>query len=158
MSPLEGPLRNNGISQGQYMTVPHQYFRDKLSTFRNGLFQQLSHQSYNSSVGLASDADGDNTKRSAKDPLIVLLPLLIVLATLLFLLLLFLICVLILRRRRGIQLGDSDGPIDMSREELDDVGFESLEQCWLESVDEETQRSYRRAKGAAFLVFSLRPR
>ncbi|KAI5123572.1 hypothetical protein M0805_003390 [Coniferiporia weirii] len=83
-----------------------------------------------------------------RDALLVLLPLLIVLSSLLFLLLLFLVCVLLLRRRRGIVLRDNDGPIDMSREELIDGegGFEGVEERWLESVNEETQRSYRRAK------------
>ena len=87
-----------------------------------------------------------------RDALLVLLPLLIVLSSLLFLLLLFLICVLFLRRRRGISLGDNDGPIDMSREELIDGegGFEGVEERWLESVSEETQRAYQRAKGGLF--------
>lgn len=84
-----------------------------------------------------------------RDALLVLLPLLIILSSLLFLLLLFLVCVLLLRRRRGIILRDNDGPIDMSREELIDGegGFEGVEERWLESVSEETRRSYGRAKG-----------
>lgn len=84
-----------------------------------------------------------------RDALLVLLPLLIVLSSLLFLLLLFLVCVLFIRRRRGIILRDNDGPIDMSREELleGEGGFEGIEERWLESVNEETRRSYRRAKG-----------
>ncbi|KAH8120228.1 SPRY-domain-containing protein [Phellopilus nigrolimitatus] len=83
-----------------------------------------------------------------RDALLVLLPLLIILSSLLFLLLLFLVCVLLLRRRRGIILRDNDGPIDMSREELIDGegGFEGVEERWLESVSEETRRSYGRAK------------
>ena len=94
----------------------------------------------------------DNPQSSSpanRDALLVLLPLLIILSSLLFLLLLFLVCVLLLRRRRGISLGDNDGPIDMSREELIDGegGFEGVEERWLETVDEETQRQYRRAKG-----------
>ncbi|KAL5534328.1 hypothetical protein ACEPAG_790 [Sanghuangporus baumii] len=93
----------------------------------------------------------DNPQSSSpanRDALLVLLPLLIILSSLLFLLLLFLVCVLLLRRRRGISLGDNDGPIDMSREELIDGegGFEGVEERWLETVDEETQRQYRRAK------------
>jgi len=85
----------------------------------------------------------------SRDALLVLLPLLIILSSLLFLLLLFLVCVLLIRRRRGIILRDSDGPIDLSREDLIDVegGFDGLEERWLESVGEETGRSYRRAKG-----------
>lgn len=87
-----------------------------------------------------------------RDPLLVLLPLLIILSSLLFFLLLFLIFVVFIRRRRGIILRDSDGPVDMSREELIDGegGFEGVEERWLESVDEETRRAYRRAKGMSF--------
>lgn len=83
-----------------------------------------------------------------RDAFYILLPLLIVLSTFLFLLLLFLICVIILRRRRGIMLRDSDGPIDMSREDLveGEGGFEGVESRWLESVGESEQRLYIRAK------------
>ncbi|KIK71062.1 hypothetical protein GYMLUDRAFT_235438 [Collybiopsis luxurians FD-317 M1] len=65
---------------------------------------------------------------------LILLPLLIVLSTFLFLLLLFLVCLLLIRRRRGIVLRDSDGPVDMSREDLieADGGFETVENRWLE--------------------------
>lgn len=82
------------------------------------------------------------------DPLIVLLPLLIVLSTLLFLLLLFLICILLLRKRRSIVLRDSDGPIDLSREEFleSDGGFEIIESRWLESVSEMERTTYHRAQ------------
>lgn len=85
----------------------------------------------------------------SRDALLVLLPLLIILSSLLFLLLLFLICVLLIRRRRGIILRDSDGPIDLSREDSieGDGGFVGVEERWLESVNEETRRSYARAKG-----------
>ena len=50
-------------------------------------------------------------------------------------------------------LRDNDGPVDMSREELIDGegGFEGIEERWLETVSEETRRSYRRAKGVLFL-------
>jgi hypothetical protein len=84
------------------------------------------------------------------DALLVLLPLLIVLSTFLFLLLLFLICVLLLRRRRGIALRDTDGPIDMSRDDLvqGEGGFDGVESRWLESVNDSTRRMYSRAKGA----------
>lgn len=83
------------------------------------------------------------------DALLVLLPLLIVLSSFLFLLLVFLVCVLIIRRRRGIVLRDSDGPVDMSREELIDSegGFDALEARWLESVPDHVRRDYSRAKG-----------
>ncbi|KAF5390280.1 hypothetical protein D9757_002877 [Collybiopsis confluens] len=80
---------------------------------------------------------------------LILLPLLIVLSTFLFLLLLFLVCLLLIRRRRGIVLRDSDGPVDMSREELieADGGFETLENRWLENLTDDTARgAYIRAK------------
>jgi hypothetical protein len=85
----------------------------------------------------------------APDALLFILPLLIVLSTFLFILLLFLVCVIFIRRRRGIVLRDSDGPTDMSREELIDGegGFEGVESRWLESVSETVRRSYLRAKG-----------
>ena len=89
-------------------------------------------------------------REPASDALLVLLPLLIVLSTFLFLLLIFLICILLLRRRRGIALRDSDGPIDMSRDDLvhGEGGFEGVESRWLESVNDSTRRMYLRAKGA----------
>ncbi|KAF9512762.1 hypothetical protein BS47DRAFT_1345000 [Hydnum rufescens UP504] len=78
----------------------------------------------------------------------VLLPILIVLSTLLFLLVLFIICALILRKRRGILLSDRDGPVDLSREDLMEGagGFAGVESRWLESVTEDTRRSYQQAK------------
>ncbi|KAI0004318.1 concanavalin A-like lectin/glucanase domain-containing protein [Russula compacta] len=87
-------------------------------------------------------------REPASDALLVLLPLLIVLSTFLFLLLLFLICILLLRRRRGIALHDSDGPIDMSRDDFvhGEGGFEGVESRWLESVNDSTRRMYLRAK------------
>ena len=86
------------------------------------------------------------------DALLVLLPLLIVLSTFLFLLLSFLICALVIRRRRGIVLGDSDGPVDMSREDLidGDGGFDGVESRWLEGASENDRRTYLRAKGLLF--------
>lgn len=85
------------------------------------------------------------------DALLVLLPLLIVLSTFLFLLLTFLICVLLVRRRRGIMLRDSDGPVDLSREELieGEGGFEGVESRWLEGVAENVRRDYLQARGMA---------
>lgn len=82
------------------------------------------------------------------DAFYILLPLLIVLSTFVFLLLIFLICAILLRRRRGIMLRDSDGPIDMSREDLveGEGGFEGVESRWLETVSEVDRRSYLRAK------------
>lgn len=83
------------------------------------------------------------------DALLVLLPLLIVLSTFLFLLLVFLVCVLLVRRRRGITLNDTDGPVDMSREELieGEGGFEGVEARWLETASDLVRRAYLRAKG-----------
>ncbi|VDB99687.1 unnamed protein product [Peniophora sp. CBMAI 1063] len=90
----------------------------------------------------------DPPKQDGRDALLVLLPLLIVLSTFLFLLLLFLISLVILRRRRGIALGDHNGPVDMSREDLvqGEGGFEGVESRWLESVSENERRNYLRAK------------
>lgn len=84
------------------------------------------------------------------DAIFVLLPLLIILSTLLFILFLVLCCALLLRRRRGIMLRDSDGPVDMSREELveGDGGFEGLEARWLESVSDHVRQAYLRARGS----------
>lgn len=83
------------------------------------------------------------------DALLFILPLLIVLSTFLFVLLLFLVSIIFIRRRRGIVLRDSDGPIDMMREELyeGDGGFEGVESRWLESVSDSVRSSYLRAKG-----------
>ncbi|KAJ7597095.1 concanavalin A-like lectin/glucanase domain-containing protein [Mycena floridula] len=96
---------------------------------------------------------GDNLSRpSENDPgpeaWMVLLPMLVVLSTFLFLLLLFLVCVLLVRRRRGISLRDSDGPVDMSREEMieGEGGFEGVESRWLETEPDITRRAYLRAK------------
>ncbi|KAJ7786384.1 concanavalin A-like lectin/glucanase domain-containing protein [Mycena metata] len=82
------------------------------------------------------------------DALFVLLPLLIILSTLLFVLFLVLVCALLLRRRRGIMLRDSDGPVDMSREDLVDGegGFDGLESRWLESVSDSVRNAYLRAR------------
>ena len=84
-----------------------------------------------------------------RDLLMVLLPMLIVTLTMLFLLLIFLICAILVRRRRGIQLGDHDGPVDLSREDLAEGagGFAGVESRWLETVTEDVRRSYQRAKG-----------
>jgi len=93
--------------------------------------------------------DDDDGRRSHPDALLVLLPLLVILSTFLFLLLAFLVCVLIVRRRRGIVLRDSDGPVDMSREELieGDGRFENIEAAWLQDTSELSTRTYLRAKG-----------
>ncbi|KIK06939.1 hypothetical protein K443DRAFT_232745 [Laccaria amethystina LaAM-08-1] len=96
----------------------------------------------------AYDPPSDGPSPQQPDALLVLLPLLIVLSTFLFLLLTFLICVLLIRRRRGIILGDNDGPVDMSREELieGEGGFEGVESRWLEGATDTVRRAYLRAK------------
>ncbi|KAL1952005.1 hypothetical protein VTO73DRAFT_1154 [Trametes versicolor] len=85
---------------------------------------------------------------SSRDAFYILLPMLIVLSTFLFLLLLFLVCVILLRKRRGIMLRDTDGPVDMSREDLieGEGGFEGVESRWLETVSESERRAYQRSK------------
>lgn len=85
---------------------------------------------------------------NADDTLALLLPLLILLSTLLLLLLLFIILVIVVRRRARISLSDSDGPLDVGREEEleGSGGLDGIEQRWLETVEEPVQRGYRRAK------------
>lgn len=108
----------------------------------------ISHIVDNSLGSFQTSRDNFNSQ-PAPDALLFILPLLIVLSTFLFILLIFLVCVIFIRRRRGIVLRDSDGPTDMSREELIDGegGFEGVESRWLESVSEHVRRSYLRAKG-----------
>lgn len=107
----------------------------------------ISHIVDNSLGSFQTSRDNFNSQ-PAPDALLFILPLLIVLSTFLFILLIFLVCVIFIRRRRGIVLRDSDGPTDMSREELIDGegGFEGVESRWLESVSENVRRSYLRAK------------
>ncbi|TRM66139.1 hypothetical protein BD626DRAFT_566767 [Schizophyllum amplum] len=116
-----------------------------------GLPQQTQTYAVDNSTSWSSVSaavDNPNPSPPQQDALMILLPLLIVLSTFLFLLLVFLVCVLLVRRRRGISLRDSDGPVDMSREELIDGegGFEGVEARWLESVPEHVQRDYKRAR------------
>jgi hypothetical protein len=117
-----------------------QTFKDILSSVPNG------------TVDTPEIPNGRGTTPS-NDALLVLLPLLIVLSTFLFLLLFFLVCVILIRRRRGIVLRDSDGPVDMSREELieGEGGLEGVESRWLENINEFARRSYLRAKGKCHL-------
>jgi hypothetical protein len=87
------------------------------------------------------------------DALAFFLPLLFVLSTLLFVMLLFLVCVLLLRRQRGISLRDSDGPTDVSRDDIfndADGGLNGVEERWLETVEEDVKRNYRQAKRKSF--------
>ncbi|KAH9849818.1 concanavalin A-like lectin/glucanase domain-containing protein [Lenzites betulinus] len=101
-------------------------------------------------VRIAAHADLDDRPQqpSSRDAFYILLPMLIVLSTFLFLLLLFLVCVILLRKRRGIMLRDSDGPVDMSREDLieGEGGFDGVESRWLETVSESERRAYLRSK------------
>ncbi|KAH8998985.1 SPRY-domain-containing protein [Lactarius hatsudake] len=109
---------------------------------------RLSHSTSSLSAGATllaivpyrQSTDDSRRREPANDALLVLLPLLIVLSTFLFLLLLFLVCIILLRKRRGIALRDSDGPVDMSRDDL------AVESRWLESVNESARRLYLRAK------------
>ncbi len=98
---------------------------------------------------------GIRTMSPQNDPFMILLPILIVLSSLVFLLLLFLVCVVVMRRRRGIALSDTDGPIDLSRDEFAEGagGFTGVESRWLESVDEGSRRQYQRAKGTVQVPF-----
>ncbi|KAN0062896.1 Protein ssh4 [Thecaphora frezii] len=85
---------------------------------------------------------------SSDDTLAILLPLLILLSTLLLLLLLFIVLVILIRRRARIALGDSDGPIDVGREEELEGhgGLEGVEQRWLETQDPAVRQGYARTK------------
>jgi hypothetical protein len=87
----------------------------------------------------------------------LLLPLIVVMSTFVFLTFTFLICVIVVRRRRGIRLGDMDGPIDLSHEDLieGEGGFEGVETRWLETIPESEQREYNRAKGNADTISIL---
>jgi hypothetical protein len=83
--------------------------------------------------------------------LALLLPLILLLVTFLFLLVLLAVFLLILRRKRGIVLGDETGPTDVGTEHTAlltaEGGLEGVERRWLEEQDEDTRRSYQRAKG-----------
>lgn len=125
----------------------------KLSSESAQILRDIILSKVNSSLDVSQTIDvPDRPSAPPHDALLVLLPLLIVLSTFLFMLLFFLICVILIRRRRGIILRDSDGPVDMSREELIDGegGFEGVESRWLESVQEPVRREYLRAKGMLF--------
>jgi len=96
--------------------------------------------------------DSSDKMVAARDPtLSVLLPILILLSTLLFLLVFFLVFLLILRqrRRRGIALLDSEGPIDLAREEEfeGEGGLAGVEERWLENQDDPTRIGYGKSKG-----------
>lgn len=128
-------------SQSRPFVIPHaavQAIKDILNTVPN--------DSVDLQVDMPDDPRGGSP---SNDALLVLLPLLIVLSTFLFLLLFFLVCVILIRRRRGIVLRDSDGPVDMSREELieGEGGLEGVESRWMESINDSLRRPYLRAKG-----------
>ncbi|KAI0669955.1 concanavalin A-like lectin/glucanase domain-containing protein [Trametes maxima] len=96
----------------------------------------------------AADLEDRTQQPGSRDAFYILLPMLIVLSTFLFLLLLFLVCVILLRRRRGIMLRDTEGPVDMSREDLieGEGGFDGVESRWLETVSDSERRAYMRSK------------
>lgn len=81
--------------------------------------------------------------------------------TFLFLLVLLAMFLLMIRRKRGIILRDETGPTDVGAEHASlltaDGGLEGVERRWLEEQDEDTRRSYHRAKGkfTAHLVFVI---
>lgn len=99
----------------------------------------------------ADDASALTVQDSKRDMIGILLPILILLSTLLFLLVFFLVFIIILkaRKRRGIALQDTDGPIDLAREEQleGEGGVAGIESRWLEQQDEATRAGYDRAKG-----------
>lgn len=140
---LEGP---QSALQGSHTAPPFVLSPGAVPTFKDILSSVHNH-----TVDISESADIPDGRAGAPphDALLVLLPLLIVLSTFLFMLLFFLVCVILIRRRRGIVLRDSDGPVDMSREELIDGegGFDGIESRWMESVSDSVQRSYLRAKG-----------
>lgn len=122
------------------LAISYSTFKDIISTFSN------------ETVDTPVEIPNGRGSTPSNDALLVLLPLLIVLSTFLFLLLFFLVCVILIRRRRGIILRDSDGPVDMSREELieGEGGLEGVESRWLENINEFARRSYARAKGVYY--------
>lgn len=95
--------------------------------------------------------------RRSRDAFYILLPLIVVMSTFLLLMTIFLICVLAVRRRRGISLRDSDGPVDLSREDLiqGEGGFDGVESRWLELATEAERREYLRAKGEQLVLAQL---
>ena len=99
----------------------------------------------------ADDASAFTVQDSKRDMIGILLPILILLSTLLFLLVFFLVFIIILkaRKRRGIALQDTDGPIDLAREEQleGEGGVAGIESRWLEQQDEAARAGYDRAKG-----------
>jgi len=85
--------------------------------------------------------------------------LILLLVTFLFLLVLLAVFLLILRRKRGVVLRDDTGPTDVGTEHTQllnaDGGLEGVEQRWLDEQDEDTRRSYNRAKGESNWVLSV---
>jgi hypothetical protein len=101
------------------------------------------------SVKSYSYDNGRGPMQDGPDALSILLPFLFVLSTILFVMILFLVCILLLRRRRGISLRDSDGPVDVSRDDVfndADGGLAGIEERWLETLSDEAKRNYRQAK------------
>jgi hypothetical protein len=131
-------------------------------------------------LAMQQDKNGDSSKLAAaadwpsldpetpaistttmRDPsLTLLLPLLILLSTLLFLLIVFLVFLIVLKRKRrsGIALLDSDGPIDLAREEEmeGEGGLAGVEERWLEQQDSSTRIGYERAKRQSQISLSFR--
>ncbi|KAI0824220.1 SPRY-domain-containing protein [Trametes gibbosa] len=137
MSPSQGPIPNHISSE--WLHVP-----EALSARVDAIKDKIP----NVRIAVPAVLDDRPQQPSSRDAFYILLPMLIVLSTFLFLLLLFLVCVILLRKRRGIMLRDSDGPVDMSREDLieGEGGFEGVESRWLETVTESERRAYLRSK------------
>lgn len=103
------------------------------------------------SSGVVLECNSRLTNLTLSQTLALLLPLILLLVTFLFLLVLLAVFLLILRRKRGIVLRDETGPTDVGTEHTAlltaEGGLEGVERRWLEEQDEDTRRSYQRAKG-----------
>lgn len=90
----------------------------------------------------------NNPNDTRADLMMILIPLLVLVSTLLLIMLMFLFLFIIMRRRARIALLNSDGPLDVGREEELEGhgGLDGIEERWLETQDESTRRGYARAK------------
>ena len=112
--------------------------------------QQQQQQQWQEALTADSGESYSIATWTANPTLTLLLPLLILLSTLLFLLIFFLVFLIVLRRKRrgGIALRDTDGPLDLSREEEleGDGGIQGVEERWLEQQEDGQKTGYDRAK------------
>jgi len=81
--------------------------------------------------------------------LLIFLPILVVIMTVLVGLICFLIAVLLMKRRKGVQLTEDGGPLDLSKGDgvMGEGGVEGVEARWLETVEPDVRDGYKRAKG-----------